>query len=176
MDPDRRRQIQGWMVRFADGDRGAFQPLFQALWPVVLAFAAKGLERPADAEDAAQQAMLKVFARIVDFDRSRDGLSWALGIAGFEVMTIRKQRARRHETGPAVLAGVADDGSGVEDRVSAQELGSAVIDLVGDLSERDQAALAHAFRGESPPTDERSRKQRLRALERLRAAWRKVHG
>jgi RNA polymerase sigma-70 factor (ECF subfamily) len=176
MDPDRRRQIQEWIVRFADGDRGAFQPLFHALWPVVLAFASKGLEPQADAEDAAQQAMLKVFSRIVDFDRSRDGLSWALGIAGFEVMTVRKQRSRRQETGPAVLADVADDGGGVEEQVIAEELRSAVVALVGDLSERDQAALAHAFRGEPPPTDERSRKQKLRALERLRAAWRKVHG
>jgi DNA-directed RNA polymerase specialized sigma24 family protein len=120
--------------------------------------------------------MLKVFSRIVDFDRSRDGLSWALGIAGFEVMTVRKQRSRRQETGPAVLADVADDGGGVEEQVIAEELRSAVVALVGDLSERDQAALAHAFRGEPPPTDERSRKQKLRALERLRAAWRKVHG
>jgi RNA polymerase sigma factor (sigma-70 family) len=176
MDPDRRRQIQDWMVRFADGDRGAFRALFQALWPVVLAFASKGLERQADAEDAAQQAMLKVFSRIVDFDRSRDGLSWALGIAGFEVMTIRKQRTRRRETGAAALADIAKSGGGAEEQVIAEELRSAVATLVGELSERDQAALAHAFRGEPPPTDERSRKQKLRALERLRAAWRKVHG
>jgi len=176
MDPGQRRQLHDWMVRFADGDRGAFQPLFAALWPVVLAFTSRGLARPADAEDAAQQAMLKLFSRIVDFDRERDGLSWALGIAGFEVMTLRKQQARRQEAGAAPLAQVADTGGGVEAQAITDELRQIVRLLIGELSERDQAALAYAFAGEAPPTDERSRKQRLRALTRLRAAWRKDHG
>jgi RNA polymerase sigma factor (sigma-70 family) len=176
MDPGRRRQIHDWMVAFADGDRGAFAPLFEALWPVVLAFTSRGLARPADAEDAAQQAMLKLFARAVDFDRDHDALGWALGIAGFEVMTIRKQRARRHDAGEAPLAALADGGAGAEAVALADELRHDVVALLGELSERDQAALAYAFAGEPPPTDERSRKQRLRALTRLRAAWRKVHG
>ena len=85
------------MVQFADGDRAAFQPLFDALWPVLLTFTSRTLERTADAEDAAQQAMLKVFSRIADFDRGRDGVSWALGIAGYEVMTLRKRRFRALE-------------------------------------------------------------------------------
>src|SRR3954470_6617288 len=97
MEAARRRQIQAWMVQFADGERAAFQPLFDALWPVLLAFASRALGPVADAEDAAQAAMLKVFSRIVDFDRARDGVSWALSIAGYEVMTVRKQRARRRE-------------------------------------------------------------------------------
>jgi RNA polymerase sigma factor (sigma-70 family) len=175
MDPGQRRQIHDWMVRFADGDRGAFQPLFGALWPVVLAFTSGGLARPADAEDAAQQAMVKLFSRIVDFDRDRDGLSWALGIAGYEVMTLRKQRARRHEVGTAPLETLPAD-RGTEAQAIADELRRGVVALLGELSARDQAALAHAFAGETPPTDERSRKQRFRALTRLRAAWRRVHG
>ena len=36
--------IQAWMVQFADGERAAFQPLFDALWPVLLAFASRTLE------------------------------------------------------------------------------------------------------------------------------------
>jgi RNA polymerase sigma-70 factor (ECF subfamily) len=176
MDAERRRQLQAWMVRFADGDRAAFQPLFEALWPVLLAFTSRALERPADAEDAAQQAMVKVFSRVADFDRSRDGASWALGIAGFEVMTLRKQRARRREGGAAVLDRVAHQGPGLEERAIAAELERAVVDLVGALPERDRAALAYAFTGEPPPTDETSRKRRFRALGRLRAAWRRAHG
>ena len=169
MDPGQRRQIHDWMVRFADGERDAFPPLFAALWPVVLAFTSRGLARPADAEDAAQQAMVKLFSRIVDFDRDRDGLSWALGIAGFEVMTLRKQRARRHEVGTAPLEALAA-GGGAEAQAIADELRRGVVALLGELAERDQAALAYAFAGEAPPTDERSRKQRFRALTRLRAA------
>jgi RNA polymerase sigma-70 factor (ECF subfamily) len=176
MDAERRRQIQAWMVRFADGERDAFQPLFDALWPVLLAFTSRTLERTADAEDAAQQAMLKLFSRIADFDRSRDGVSWAFGIAGYEVMTIRKQRARRLETGAAALERVEQEGGDMEERMIMDQLRQTVLALLGELPERDQAALAYAFTGDVAPTDETSRKRRFRAVERLRAAWRRVHG
>lgn len=176
MNAERRRQLQALMVRFADGDRAAFQPLFDALWPILLAFTARALDQNPEAEDAAQQAMLKVFSRISDFDQSREGVGWALGIAGYEVMTIRKQRARRRESGAAALAGVAQEGANVEERVMTDELRRTVLEVVGELPERDRAALAYAFAGEEPPTDETSRKRRFRALERLRAKWRRAHG
>jgi RNA polymerase sigma-70 factor, ECF subfamily len=175
MDAERRRQIQAWMFRFAEGERAAFQPLFDALWPVMLAFTSRTLDRIADAEDAAQQAMLKVFLRIADFDRSRDGVSWALGIAGYEVMTVRKQRSRRREA-VGGLDRLEQEGADVEKRMIGDELREAVLALVGELPERDRAALAYAFTGAAPPTDETSRKRRFRAIERLRAAWRRAHG
>jgi RNA polymerase sigma-70 factor (ECF subfamily) len=176
MDAERRRQIQAWMVQFADGELAAFQPLFDALWPVLLAFTSRTLERRADAEDAAQAAMVKMFSRIADFDRGRDGVSWALGIASYEVMTVRKQRARRREAGSGALDRLEQHGADVEDGMMGDELRGAVLTLVGELPDRDQAALAYAFTGTTPPTDETSRKRRFRALERLRAAWRRAHG
>jgi RNA polymerase sigma-70 factor (ECF subfamily) len=176
MDAEGRRQIQAWMVQFADGDRGAFQPLFDALWPVLLAFTSRALDARADAEDAAQQAMLKIFSRIADFDRTRDGVSWAMGIAGYEVMTVRKRGARRREAGPGAFDRLEHEGATVEDRAIAAELRHIALELFGGLSARDRAALAHAFTGEPPPTDETSRKRRARALDRLRAAWRRAHG
>lgn len=176
MNAERRRQLQEWMVAFADGDRAAFQPLFEALWPVLLAFTKRSLERTEDAEDAAQQAMLKVFSRIVDFDRDRDGVAWALGIAGYEIMSLRKQRARRREAGPVPLDHLVQEGGDVEARTIAEELARIARELIGELPARDGAALAYAFTGEDAPTDETSRKRRFRALERLRSAWRRVHG
>ena len=164
------------MVQFAEGERAAFQPLFDALWPVLLAFTSRTLEQTGDAEDGAQEAMLKVFSRIADFDRRRDGVSWALGIAGYEVMTVRKQRARRRAAGPGALDRLEQEGADIEERMIGDELRQAVLAVVGELPERDQAALAYAFTGEAPPTDETSRKRRFRALERLRAAWRRAHG
>jgi len=164
------------MVRFADGERAAFQPLFDALWPVLLAFTSRTLERTADAEDAAQQAMMKVFSRIADFDRARDGVSWTLGIAGYEVMTLRKQRGRRREEGAGALDRLEQRDADFDERMIRDELREAVLALLGELPERDRAALAYAFTGEAPPTDETSRKRRFRALERLRAAWRRAHG
>jgi RNA polymerase sigma-70 factor, ECF subfamily len=175
MDVGKRQQIQGWIVRFADGERGAFQLLFEALWPVILAFTSHALPTLADAEDAAQQAIMKVFSRIADFDRSRDGLSWVLGIAGYEVMTIRKQRSRRREIGVAPLDQLAASAEDAESRVIGEELRLAVLATVGDLPERDRDALASTLLGEAGPGDETSRKRRFRAIERLRAAWRRAH-
>lgn len=164
------------MVQFADGDRSAFQPLFDALWPILLSFASRTLQPLADAEDAAQQAMLKIFSRIADFDRARDGVSWALGIAGYEVMTLRKRRARRREAGQPSLDRLQQEGAGVEEVAITDQLRQAVLDLVGELAAPDRAALAYALTGEPAPADETSRKRRFRALERLRAAWRRAHG
>src|SRR2546430_146863 len=93
---DGRRVIHAAMVRFADGDRTAFRDVFDALWPAMLGLAMRGLPR-ADAEDAAQRAILKVFDRIVDLDRTRDGVAWAMTIAAYEVMTSRQQQRRRRE-------------------------------------------------------------------------------
>jgi hypothetical protein len=91
-------------------------------------------------------------------------------------MTIRKQRLRRREVGPVPLDAVVDGRANAEEQAIMEELHGAVVAVAGDLSERDRAALAYAFTGDKPPADERSRKQRFRALERLRAAWRRVHG
>ena len=163
------------MQRFADGDRAAFDPLFAALWPVVHAFAHKLLGHAGhsgDAEDAAQEALVKVFARIVDYDPRRDGVSWALGIASYEVLTARKRRQRRREepVGEAVAA------CDVEGFAITSELERVLQELVGDLPARDRLALAPLLAGEPGPTGETPRKRRLRAIERLRAAWRRAHG
>jgi DNA-directed RNA polymerase specialized sigma24 family protein len=83
------------MVRFADGDRGAFREVFDGLWPMSLALATRSLMQRADAEDVAQRAILKVFDRIVDLDRERDGVAWAMTITAFEVLTMRKQISAR---------------------------------------------------------------------------------
>ncbi|WP_433933199.1 RNA polymerase sigma factor [Sorangium cellulosum] len=176
MEAERRRELTALMIRFADGDRSAFKRLFDGLWPVLLAFTTRTLPSRADAEDAAQQALLKVFSRSVDFDRERDALSWALAITGYEVMTVRKQRQRRREADGDELGSVQDPAPTQEEQIMADDLRAAVRAVLGELPEHDQAALAFAFTGDAAPTDDTSRKRRLRALERLRAAWRKLHG
>ena len=163
------------MVRFADGDRAAFRTVFDGLWPVLIAFTSRILAVRADAEDAAQRALLKVFSRIADLDRSRDGVAWAVAIAAFEVMTIRRQRARRCEQSADVLVSAADGGALPDEQLARAELGAAVHSAVGELSARDQLALS-AVLDEVAAAGETQRKRRLRAVQRLRALWSKIHG
>jgi DNA-directed RNA polymerase specialized sigma24 family protein len=173
MTPAERRSLHDAMVRFADGERAAFDVVFTGLWPLVLAVASRGLPDPRDAEDAAQTALLKVFARIVDLDRGRDGVAWAVTVTAWEVRTLRKRRTRSRE-GP--LDGVdAKDADDPEATAVGRDLLAAVSTLVGDLSPLDQAALASAFADEEN-SDGTMRKRRQRALARLRDAWRRFHG
>jgi RNA polymerase sigma factor (sigma-70 family) len=177
MTPDQRRHIHDAMVRFADGDRTAFRTVFDGLWPALLGVSARSLPVRADAEDAAQHAMLKIFSRIADMDRSRDGVAWAITIASFEVMTVRRQRQRRRESPDDALVTAADHEPQADERVWRAQLGDALRTTVGGLAERDQVAIA-AWLDETAPTasNETTRKRRFRAIERLRAAWRNTHG
>lgn len=175
MTPGHRRQIHAAMVRFADGEREAFRAVFDGLWPVVLAFSRGMYLDEADAEDAAQRALLKVFDRIADLDRARDGVTWALTVTAYEVLTIRKQRSRRREERDDLLPHLAG-GSDPEGAVIAEDLRRALRAVVGELDERDRAALAEVLADAGITPGETARKRRFRALERLRAAWRRAHG
>lgn len=179
MTPARRRELNGLMVRFADGDRAAFRPLFDALWPVLLAVTSRALSERADAEDAAQRAMLVLFHRIVDLDRERDGVAWAATIAAYEVMTLRRSAQRRREaTGnhEVHVQMIAAPTPGPYEQVMATELSAAVHAAVGELPARDQEVLTAMLSGATLDPGETPRKRRFRALERLRTVWRKRHG
>lgn len=178
MDADRRKIIHDAMVRLSDGDRAAFDVLLDQLWPVILAFAQRGVEHASDAEDIAQEVFFRICSRIADFDRSRDGLSWAFGIAGYEIKTHRRRRQRRREVrADASLTRQVDRGGSPEDLLIEREAGRAVERAVGALTEDDRRALG--LLGASPPAPVAGatlRKRKQRALERLRNVWKGIYG
>lgn len=173
MNATERAHLHAAMVRFADGDRAAFRDVFDGLWPICLALATRSLAQRADAEDVAQRAILKVFDRIVDLDRTRDGVAWAMTITAFEVLTMRKQRARRREE--AVDQDREDERPPAHEQLIEHELVVQVRAVIGEMSDRDREALDAMLSGRKPH-GETERKRRFRAIERLRAAWRKAHG
>lgn len=169
------------MARLADGDRAAITPAFDLLWPVVSRFCRRALASDADGEDAAQEAMVKLFARAASFDRERDGLAWALAIATWECRTIRRRAGRRREA-------VLDEASPVlvaeehaESLLAARQLAAAAREAVAELDPRDAATVVAALSDDqaarpasvAPAT---FRKRLERALVRLRGIWRSRHG
>lgn len=176
MNRAQRRQIHEHMVRFADGDRSAFRPVFSELWPVLVGFCRGMHLDPADAEDAAQQALLKVFSRIPDLDRSRDAVSWALTIAAYEVLTLRKQRTRRREADGGLPDERVDAGAGPEEAAIARDLQEALRDALGELDPRDQEALREVLADLDPVPGETGRKRRYRAIQRLKDLWWRIYG
>jgi RNA polymerase sigma factor (sigma-70 family) len=178
MNDSERGRINKALIRLADGDRDAFDIVFDGLWPPILAFVSRVLPDHPDREDVAQRTLLKVFARISDLDTSRDGVSWVFGIASFEIKTLRRQFQRRRETsaddsvkrmeGPATSS---------EDLVIRADLRAALADVLTHLSAADREILLGAedeiqAGGVTPAA---RRKRRQRALERLRALWSKRH-
>ena len=168
-----RQRIHQAMVRLADGDREAFATVFEGLWPDLRRFTSRALLAHPDAEDVAQQALLKVFARISDFDTARDGVAWAFGIAAFEVRTLRRKLTRRRETAADFAIGEMASGQTPEEAAIDADMRLALREVLGELSEPDrQALLGDSSPGVSPVA---WRKRRQRALDRLRGLWRRRH-
>jgi RNA polymerase sigma-70 factor, ECF subfamily len=161
------------MIRLADGDRTALEPVFAVAWPVVRRFAARALGGP-DADDCAQEALVRVFARALEFDRERDALAWILGITMWEVRTARKRRQRRREDRVAVEP---VDARTPEDELAERELTAAVDEIVAAMPAEDARTLRASLSGEHPDIAPATFRKRLsRAMGRLRLAWRSKHG
>jgi RNA polymerase sigma-70 factor (ECF subfamily) len=159
------------LARLADGDRSVSRSLFAALWPRVRGLAGRMLPAAADADDAAQEAMVTVFARVADYDRSRPGLPWALTIGRYACLTARKARQRRREVPEEAAPALTCDDASLE--VERREQAGLLAALVQGLDPRDQRALLGDDREPSVAATASLRKRRQRALGRIRAA---LHG
>jgi len=169
------RELDQLIARLAEGDRGAFTPTFGLLWPRVRALCFSLLKHPQDADDAAQQAMEKILTRASDYDRARPALPWALAIAAWECRTISRRAQRRREVGTDELASVPG-GLEVDEEFIRRELTAAAMDVLQELSEADRATLVGAYWEEAQDAASPAlRKRRQRAVDRLRAAFRRLY-
>lgn len=180
MDQRRREALERAVVRLADGDRDAFDEVYVAVWPLVRSFARRLVPTSDDAEDVEQTALLKVFERVHELDPRRPALPWILGIAAYEVKTLRKKAARRKEDRSATQKTerlVAPDRS-VEEAMQSRELEDSVRDALSTLQPGDLETIRIAILEDERPAISAAtfRKRLQRALARLRQAWRAMHG
>ena len=177
MDRQQRDELQQLFERLASGDRSALEPAFERLWPAVRRFAGHLLRDDAAADDAAQSALLKIFARLSELDLERDALTWALGVTAYECKTARKRTQRRRESGDASLGALSSRDPSPEEAASRSELEAAALEVLGALRPIDIEtlhALMHDARPDLPAATFRKRLER--ALHRLQVAWRSRHG
>lgn len=160
------------MRRLADGDRAVFQPVFRALFPRVRLWCERLLGNAHDGEDAAQQALLKLFAEATLFYPDGDVLSWALTLATWECRTHKRRGARRS----AIQLPEPSPVRNPEDLVIESDLQTVLRSLVGDLSRADQEVLALVHAEGRQPLSAALRKRRQRALTRLKQLWRRQYG
>ena len=183
------------MAQLADGDRSVFRAVFERLWPPIERLCTRLLQNPADAADAAQEALQKILERApADYDRTRPALPWALAIAGWECRTLARKRQRRRES-PAELGEQSlRDPQDVEQQFAQRELSRAALEALGELSDVDRETLIATFWEEAEaqgaastqpassqaasarPASATVRKRRERALGRLRIAFRRLYG
>jgi RNA polymerase sigma-70 factor, ECF subfamily len=175
VDGSDRAALQQELTALARGERAAFDPLFRRLWPLIRGFAGRCL--PAEeAEDAAQEALLRIFHRASEFDSRRDALSWVLGVAAWQVRTHRtRARRRREQTHDAPE--IPDGSPSPETAAIARDLGAALDRALAELPAADAATLIAYARGERPDLPGATFRKRVeRAVGRLRARWRMDHG
>ncbi len=157
------------MDRLADGDRDAFTPLFEALYPRALAMAKKRLE-PGDAEDAAQRTMTAIFARAIEFTPGRPVLPWFYAIAANEIHAVaRKRRATASREGPERDAELVPADGDPESALSLAEMRAMLREAVRSLDPVSAAAIEGQLAEEaSGPRSPALRKRVSRAYARLR--------
>ena len=169
-------ELRGLLERLADGDRSAFAPAFAILWPALRAFALR-YAGPLDGEDAAQAALLRIFARAGEYDSGRDAFAWALGIAAWECRTARRKRQRRkEEAGAHFPSEQADPRPGPEEEAIDRDLRAAAEAILGTLRPADVETIAALAGGPRRVEGATFRKRVQRAIGRFRLAWRARHG
>jgi RNA polymerase sigma factor (sigma-70 family) len=171
-----REQLDRWMAAAADGDRTAVDPLFQALWPLAVRFATRFVGDAALAEDCAQEALVRLFGQLSQFDRDRDALTWALTHVTWQARTARRKRERRNEVAESAHHDVLDGAAHVEER----ELIRSALVAFESLAPHDIEVITAALTDDgelrrtiAPAT---FRKRLERAFARLRTSWRSRHG
>lgn len=162
------------MARIVSGDRRAFDAVFTALWPPVHRFCLTLLLEEADADDAAQLVMEKLFVQAQHYNPEHPVIAWALAMARWECRTILRRRSRSR-TEPLNDTEMSSETS---DPVEHKELQEALLKAISELSASDQAVIQESFWTDelSPTRDAAFRKRKQRAIERLRTAWRLLYG
>lgn len=156
------------LARLSEGDRAAAPVVFAGLWTPCLQLARSALGNDADAHDAAQTALMKLFAEASRFDPQRSALGWALALVTWECRTVQQQRRRRRVDDGADPAAVAGPDANTHERLDRAADVARVAAAFIHLDAADQSTLQRLLDG-APAGEPRERKRRQRAIDRLRA-------
>ena len=178
MDEATKSLLNRSMAQLADGERRAFDPVYRTLWPVLVRFVAVMSTDRVIAEDMAQQAMLKILARVSTFDHSGDAVAWSMTIAINEYRSYRRKLGNRATTqGEWTLAEPTDDDA-PEAIAIRDNLRDAARAVMGQLRPQDlEVVVAAMYEGQRPPLAATAFRKRLqRALANSRVIWKKHYG
>ena len=97
------------------GDQRAFEALFRRYRPRIYALALHLTGRPSDAEDITQDAFLKAYSKLPEFEGRSEFFTWLYRIAVHRALNVKRNRGRRTLVGlddPRVSAAIEVDAHG----------------------------------------------------------------
>lgn len=111
---DSREEDDRLVSRVANGDRAAFELLYERYSPAVFGLALKILRDREAAEEAVQEIFWRVWRRAASFDRSRAFAPWLFGIThNYCIDELRRRKVRPQvvyeDDEHPVLSDIADD-------------------------------------------------------------------
>lgn len=127
------------LVLYANGDRAAARALTVRLTPRVLGYAARVLSDPVEAEDVAQEAMLRLWRIAPEWRQGEAKVStWLYRV----VANLCTDRLRKRRAGPLDEAEEPqDDSPGAEDRLQQAARAQALNAALATLPERQRQAV-----------------------------------
>ncbi|MGB0507554.1 MAG: sigma-70 family RNA polymerase sigma factor [Pikeienuella sp.] len=160
--------------RFAAGDRLAAQRLAASLTPRMLTLAVRMLGDAAEAEDVAQEAMLRLWRIAPEWRQGEAKVStWLYRVVSN--LCIDRIRARRPAASIDAVAEPLDSAPSVEARISAQDKATLVRNVLNALPERQRIAITlRHFDGQSNPDISAHLGVSIEAVESLLARGRKA--
>ncbi len=139
------------LARFAAGDHGAARALTELLLPGALRQAWRMLGDQAEAEDVAQDAMLRLWRQAADWRAGEARAStWLYRVV--HNLCIDRMRRRRPQVAVEDAPEPVDPDPGVLEQMARSEAGRAVAAAIGELPDRQRQALVlRHFEGWSNP-------------------------
>ncbi len=139
------------LVRFADGDHGAARALTENLLPGVMRQAFRMLGDQSEAEDVAQDAMLRLWKQAPDWRAGEAKVStWLYRVV--HNLCIDRIRKRRPQVPVEDAPEPVDPDPSVLDRLAASEQSRMIAQAIATLPDRQRQALVlRHFEGMSNP-------------------------
>jgi RNA polymerase sigma factor (sigma-70 family) len=165
--------LEECFARLADGDRSEIPAAFDALWPFVLRTCQKLVRVEADAEDAAQATLIRMFAQASDYQRGRSVRAWAAALAYWECRTANQRRNRDRSEVLETAALLASGEDSPEAIAMRSQLSRALSEALDSLPHDQRKAVEAAVLGEIDATAPAAtvRKRRQRAMQYLRSIF-----
>ena len=101
--------VEELVLRAKDGDKNALEEIVRRIQHKIFGLSFRMLGSPADAEDAAQEIIIKIITHLSEFRGESSFLFWAYRIASNHLLTARKQKAEESGVSLDLLEGLVSD-------------------------------------------------------------------